>query len=74
MARWSDDQTVSQSVSQSLSSSVFLSFCLFVFLSFILVHWQADTRVESFFELTRVNDGIHFKFEFETTSVLGGDR
>ena len=49
--RWLDGQMVRRSVSQSfcLSSS-----------NFILVHRQADTGAESFFELTRVDNGIRF--------------
>ena len=61
--RWSDGQVVRQPVSQS----VFLTFCLFVFLPFCLssskfisFHWQVDTGTESFFELTKIVDGIHF--------------
>ena len=62
-----------------LGLSVFSSFCLSVFLSFflsvclstskfILVHWQVDTGTESFFELAKIVDGVHFNIVWDNCS------
>ena len=61
MVRWSGGPSVSQSIFLSFCHSFFLSFRLSS-PNFILVFWQADTGMESFFELTRVDKGIHFRW------------